>query len=73
MMDHDRSPTPSAEYDIKTALHEAAALLSDEFGEADQGAAVELATFLWRSHVRDEFARRNPQPDDISYAGGAVR
>lgn len=72
-MASDNAAHDAPEYDIRSALQEAAALLNDEFGQADQRATVELATFLWRSHLRDEFERRNPQPDDISYAGGAVR
>lgn len=65
----DQPPTTDSEYDIRTALHEAASLLANEFGQADQAAAVELATFLWRSHVRDEFVKRNPSPDEVAYGG----
>lgn len=59
-----------SEYDIKSALHDAATLLSSEFGEADQKAAVDLATFLWRSRVHEQFQKAHPQPDSLPYGGG---
>lgn len=65
----DQPPSSGRDYDIRSALHEAASLLSTEFGQVDQKAAVDLATFLWRSHVRDEFVKRNPDPDEMAYGG----
>lgn len=62
--------TEHQEYDIRSALHEASQILGQEFGQVDQKAAVDLATFLWRSHGREEFQKRNPEPDDIAYTQG---
>ena len=61
-MEHDIE-----EYDIRSALHDAAQLLSNEFGEADQKAAVDLATFLWRSRVHEQFQKAHPVPDTMPY------
>lgn len=60
------------EYDIKNALHDAAQLLSNEFGQADQKAAVDLATFLWRSRVHEQFQKAHPQPDSMAYGAPEV-
>lgn len=45
-------------YTMQTALRDAAELLKNQFGDADQDAAVALATFLFHAHERDEFMRR---------------
>jgi hypothetical protein len=55
------------EYDIRCALHDAAHLLSTEFGSVDQKAAVDLATFLWRSRVHEQFQKAHPVPDRMPY------
>lgn len=47
-----------AAYTMQAALKDAAELLNKQFGEADQDAAVALATFLFHAHERDEFMRR---------------
>lgn len=59
---HEHPPEEGA-YTMRHALKEAAALLNDEFGEADQDATVALATFLFHAHERDEFLRRHEEED----------
>lgn len=54
-------------YTLKKALHEASTLLQEEFGQADQDAAVALATFLYHAHERDEFLKR---ADDDALGSG---
>lgn len=56
-------------YTIETALHEANELLDKEFGDSDQGAAVQLATFLYSTaHMRDKFLKS--ERDEFAYGGG---
>ncbi|HEX2022479.1 MAG TPA: hypothetical protein VHH36_07185 [Candidatus Thermoplasmatota archaeon] len=43
---------------IEQAIDEAARMLSDRFGEADQRAAVELAVVLYSTQERERFKGR---------------
>jgi hypothetical protein len=60
-MVHHEHPHEEGPYTMRQALKEAAALLEDEFGKADQDATVALATFLYHAHERDEFLRRHKE------------
>jgi hypothetical protein len=56
-------------YTMRRALKDARDLLSKEFGEPEQEAAVALATFLYGVHTRDEFMRARHEENDIPYGG----
>jgi hypothetical protein len=53
---------------MKHALADAASLLKEQFGrDAEQHAAVALATFLYTAHEREEFLKSRPEADGTAY------
>lgn len=58
------------EYTMEKALDEAQRLLDGRFPEADPSAVVQLATFLYGVHARDEFMRRRDESDAPPLGGG---
>lgn len=56
-----RSAAAERPRSLEQALHEAATMLRDEFGEVDQKAAVDLATFIFSAWERLEFTRRDDE------------
>jgi hypothetical protein len=54
-------------YTMKDALKEAADLLTTQFGNADQTAAVQLAIFLHGAHTKEEFMKKRGPVDERSF------
>lgn len=50
-------------YTMPEALADAAKMLADQFGEADQRATVALATFLYGAHERERFMKQRERAD----------
>ncbi|MEA3199019.1 MAG: hypothetical protein QOE90_447 [Thermoplasmata archaeon] len=58
-------------YTLDDAIEEAYAALEGRFGQVDQVAAVQLATFLYGVKARDEFqTRKQDDADQLPYGGG---
>lgn len=56
---------------MERAIEEAYAVLEGRFGRVEQGAAVQLATFLYGVKAREDFQqRRDDDADGVPLGGG---
>lgn len=60
------------DYTMEKALDEAQRMLDGRFPEADPSAVVQLATFLYGVHARDEFMRRRDDDTAAPPLGGGL-
>lgn len=54
-------------YTMRDAIKEAAEILGAQFGQADQRAAVALATFLYGAHEKELFLKKRPQAENREF------
>lgn len=59
-----------AGYRFEDAIEEAYGVLEGRFGQVDQVAAVQLATFIYGVKARDEFQQRRDETSEPPYGGG---
>lgn len=60
-------PRKEEAYTMREALKEASDLLTTQFGEADQEAAVSLAIFLHGAHAKEQFMKARSNPDERAF------
>lgn len=65
MAHHDHSSENA--YTMEQALADATQMLEKQYGKAEQPAAVQLATFLYGVHSRDEFLREHGDTTGTPY------
>ncbi|MFA5861976.1 MAG: hypothetical protein WDA16_09820 [Candidatus Thermoplasmatota archaeon] len=62
-----QSPKKEDAYTMREALKEASDLLTAQFGEADQEAAVTLAVFLHGAHAKEQFMKARANVDERAF------